>query len=423
MKHTFSVTLAQRDVMLSTAAIICLAAGRRWGKTTVAAMWLAQKAIQNPSSTCWYVSLSYARVLKQMRIMARSKAFMKRVRRVYAQFPPRIELLNGAEICFRSLDRPDNLLGDGLVALVVDEASRIPKIIIEQTLLPMLADTDGRMLATSTYNGRDWFYEWTQEGLSGENKDIAGFEFPTSSGLRFEGEKGRRRLARLRERFTEDVWQQEFECKPMAMSDAVFGSWVDTVVIDKVPEFEPDAPTCISLDIGKVVDPSVCMVAQIDGQDRATLTRVQDFPLGMAHDEIATRCAEIVGQYTYPCVVIDATGGGTGGREEEVIRFYRKRLPGIRPVVWTATNKPKMIGAAKLAIERQRFLIPKTFTKTIEQFKVYRYKRSELSMWVSYGAPAGQHDEHVSAGLQIVKAHSEGWIPAGAGALPVSAIL
>jgi hypothetical protein len=412
-----AVTEDQAKVLAVKAAVTALAAGRRWGKTITLSFWLTMMALQNPGGTCWYVSLSYARALKQMRVMEKSRAFMKLVKRIHAQFPPRFELWNGSEICFRSLDRPDNLLGDGLVALALDEAARVPEDIWRQYLLPMLADTGGRALVASTFNGRDWFYDLIQAGLSGRDPHTRAFLFPTRSGMKFQGAAGRERLARLRSQFDEATWAQEFECVPMAQSNTVFGAWVDRATIHRPAQIRRGAATCVSLDLGRTVDPTVMGVAQPDPAKAGawSLGYVREWPLGTDHAVIAAQAAEYVAQFDNPCIVLDATGGASGGREESYVRFYRDRLPGLRPITWTNQSKAGMVGALRLLLEQGRFLVPAEFSETIAQLKTYRYKRAEMSFWVTYGAPRGEHDDHVSMALMLAKAIDENWIPMGSG--------
>lgn len=378
-------------------------------------------AWENPGTTAWYVSLSYARCMKQMRIMHRSEGFRRYVRHAYAQFPPRLELTNGSEICFRSADRPENLLGEGLGALAVDEGARLEKQVWEQYLLPMLADTNGRALVASTYNGKEWFYELSERGLSGKDSAVATYRFPTSSGIRFQGDAGRARLARLRSQFDSATWAQEFDCVPLAMSDAVFGSWVDRVVHDQAPTVSKTAPTCVAIDLGRTVDPSVMVTLQPYASGWR-IVAVKEWKLGTEHDRIALECAEWVATFRgpSPCVVVDVTGGASGGRDESYIRFYRARLPGLRPINWTALTKPAMVGALRLMMEQRTLLIPSAFRDTIDQLKCYRYKRGEMSNWIAYGAPSGMHDDHVAACMMGAYAIDQNWISVGGG-LPLSA--
>jgi hypothetical protein len=410
-----AVTSAQATILSSVAAITGLAAGRRWGKSITQSFWLTKMAEENPGGTCWYISLSYARAMKQMRVMMKSRGFMRLVKRVCSQFPPRFEMWNGSEICFRSLDRPDNLLGDGLVAIALDEAARVPEVIWKQYLLPMLADTGGRALVVSTYNGKDWFHDLIQRGLSGQDRNLRAFQYPTSSGLKFQGPAGHERLARLREQFDEATWNQEFECVPMAMSDAVFGMWVNRAIVERPARCMRAARTCVSIDLGRTVDPTVMLTVQPDSAESWAVSHVREFPLGVDHAIIAQQCAEHVAQFDDPCVILDATGGASGGREESFVRFYRDRLPGLRPITWNAQNKAQMVGSLRLLLEQKRFLIPAEFQTTIDQMKCYRYKRAEMSNWVTYGAPSGQHDDHVAAAMMAAKAIDENWIPAGGG--------
>lgn len=81
-----------------------------------------------------------------------------------------IHFKNGAILLFRSAEMGDNLRGDTINFMLIDEAAFIPKKMINEVLLPMLTRTQGRVLIFSTPNGRNWFYDMYTQGQDPKNK-------------------------------------------------------------------------------------------------------------------------------------------------------------------------------------------------------------------------------------------------------------
>lgn len=77
---------------------------------------------------------------------------------------------NGSILLLRSAEQGDSLRGDTVNFLFIDEGAFIPRKFITEVLLPMLTRTGGRILVFSTPNGRNWFYDWYNEGQKPENK-------------------------------------------------------------------------------------------------------------------------------------------------------------------------------------------------------------------------------------------------------------
>src|SRR6185369_7402615 len=164
---------------------------------------------------------NYARSLKMMRTMKKCKAFMALVQSVNLQFPPRFEMRNGSEICFRSADNEDDLRGEKLKLICVDEAAILSENLFWNVLSPMTADADGTIVAASTYAGRNWFYQLAEDGKKA-NPHQKTWVYPTATGIAFQGPKGLARLARIKATTPPMTWQQEYDCEPLAILDAVF---------------------------------------------------------------------------------------------------------------------------------------------------------------------------------------------------------
>jgi phage FluMu gp28-like protein len=81
-----------------------------------------------------------------------------------------LHFANGSILLLRSAEQGDGLRGDTVNFLYIDEAAFVSRKFISEVLLPMVTRTNGRLLVFSTPNGRNWFYEWFNEGQDPEKK-------------------------------------------------------------------------------------------------------------------------------------------------------------------------------------------------------------------------------------------------------------
>ena len=402
MNAHFAATPHQIEIIEHPAQIKAAVCGRRWGKTIMMAMYLAIAALKRPNCTVWYVSQSYSRSLKMMRIMKKCKPFMMLVRAVHSQFPPRFEMKNGSEVGFRSADRPDELRGEGLRLICVDEAAILTKYLFWEVLYPMVADTDGTILAGSTFNGHNWFYELAEEGKK-NLPDKKTWVYPTASGMRFQGQKGRARLARFKANTPPMVWQQECECEPLALIDAVF-MYVDQCIGGVPGRPDPRTRYVVSQDIGRTYDPSGVVVMDYAGN----VAHVEQYPLGMLHATQARRTLALSQQFNNATVVLDTTGGASGGHSESHIKEYQKIIHAFQPVTWTIDTKRNMVNRLALDLETMKVKIPPVFKDLIAQLKLYRYKIAQNAIQPTFGPSEGR-DDLVAALMMAAWAREKQW--------------
>jgi hypothetical protein len=79
------------------------------------------------------------------------------------------ELLSTVE--FKSADDPQNLRGAGLDILWIDESAFITSRDAWDVVFPALADREGRVITTTTPNGKNWFWQtfWSDESLEDDD--------------------------------------------------------------------------------------------------------------------------------------------------------------------------------------------------------------------------------------------------------------
>lgn len=206
---------AQRQVFESPARFKVVAAGRRFGKTLFAAATAIMVAASKPDAVVWWVSPSHDQSRIALRMVA--KAIPQKHREVNKTLSE-IYLSNGGRIAFKSGERRDNLRGEGLDLVIVDEAAFVTEDLWTQALRPTLSDRAGKALLISTFDGENWFYDlWRQAG-DPDAKAWAAWKFPTSANPYIPADE----IEEARRNLPKEVFEQEYEASPLAFAGAVF---------------------------------------------------------------------------------------------------------------------------------------------------------------------------------------------------------
>ena len=366
--------------------------GRRYGKSACLRIRRAIIALNaQPGQMVWYVAPQYARAFKEYEIMMSDVEFRNNfVKRKRTQPYPAIYLNNGVEISFRSFERPDNLLGEGLVECQCDESQKIPESDFWRVLYPMVMDQGGSIVLAGTVRGKNWIWALHEEALKG-NTNYKSYIRRTDQGPSFQDEIGRANLQIFRSSMPEDQAKQELDCIPILEQDSVF-KHLDEAIVNTVPESVPlpGKRYILSLDIGRVRDPCCVMI----GDQFGNVVYVEHFPLGQKHTLSAKRAGELAAIWRcFHSAVVDVTGGGTGGHAnyDEFVKEYRAVLPNMRDFIWSPAHVEQQVNHTVLAVEKGKLKIPQQFKLLIQQMRDYRYYFSGYH--IRYGACKGSHDE------------------------------
>lgn len=165
---TFELSAPQGSVFESDRRFRVLIAGRRFGKTHLAAVDQTALALEEPG-LYWYTAPTFVNARKFA-----WPVYKKVTRPWWAKKPNEtllyITLVTGSEIWLVGRENPDNLRGGGIRRMVNDEFAANEKgdkgkATWDAVLRPMLADTMGDALFISTPRGFNWgytLYEWGQ---------------------------------------------------------------------------------------------------------------------------------------------------------------------------------------------------------------------------------------------------------------------
>jgi predicted phage terminase large subunit-like protein len=165
----------QLEVFNNPARFKVVAAGRRFGKSRLAAWTLIIKALQSTDKDVWYVAPTYQQARDIMWGMLKELAH--EVIASAHENTSVLTLVNGRKIALKGSDRPDTLRGVGLAYLVMDEYADMKANVWEQILSPALSDVQGGALFIGTPKGRNHFYELFIMGQQKETEDWASFHY------------------------------------------------------------------------------------------------------------------------------------------------------------------------------------------------------------------------------------------------------
>lgn len=179
---TLTITLPtlhprQREVARHGARFRVLACGRRWGKTRLGVVLALETALRR--GRVWWVAPTYAQASIAWRLLV---PMVSQIPGASVRESDRVvRLPGGGEVWCKSADQPNNLRGEGLDFLVIDEADFIDETVWLEALRPTLSDRKGRALFISSPRVEGgWFHRLYLEGQRGEGP-VASWQFPSVS--------------------------------------------------------------------------------------------------------------------------------------------------------------------------------------------------------------------------------------------------
>ena len=147
----------QQEVIEAKERFKVVAAGRRCGKSRLAAWMLIINALQTERGHVFYVAPTQGQardimwgVLLELAHPIISGSHVNNMQ---------IKLINGTTISLKGADRPDTMRGVSLKFLVMDEYADMKPSVLEEVLRPALADQKGSALFIGTPKGRNHFFD------------------------------------------------------------------------------------------------------------------------------------------------------------------------------------------------------------------------------------------------------------------------
>tara|TARA_R110001583_G_scaffold100487_3_gene246457 strand:- start:815 stop:2068 length:1254 start_codon:yes stop_codon:yes gene_type:complete len=165
----------QQEVFGDYSRFKVIAAGRRTGKSRLAAWLLIINGLSETKGQVFYVAPTQGQARDIMWSLllelGHSVIASSHVNNL------QIKLINGTTIALKGSDRPETMRGVSLKFLVMDEYADMKPEVWEQILRPALADQKGSALFIGTPMGRNHFYELYNYSKLSEDVDFKGWHF------------------------------------------------------------------------------------------------------------------------------------------------------------------------------------------------------------------------------------------------------
>jgi len=232
MSRELDVSLhpAQLEIFNSTARFKVVSAGRRFGKSRLAAWILIIKALQSEDKDVFYIGPTFQQAKDIMWNMLKELLQDTELIEQTHENTATMTLVNGRKISLKGSDRPDTLRGVGLAYVVLDEYASMKVEVWEQIIRPTLADVKGGALFIGTPAGKNHFYEIWKEADDDKNEDWEAFQYNSTDNPILDPEE----IQVARETMSTQAFRQEFEASFVSFTGGIFKEeWV------KYDETEP----------------------------------------------------------------------------------------------------------------------------------------------------------------------------------------
>jgi len=364
--------------MNSPARFKVVACGRRWGKTALGMNLILHSALVE-KKRCWWLTPTHQMSAQVWRDLKNSIKPLNGSK--ISQSERRIDLPGGGMIAVRSAFHPDNLRGEGLDLVVLDEAAFMPPQIWTDIVRPMLVSTLGRALFLSTPNGQNWFCDLFNLGLDPLQPQWESFQFPTAANPRIHHQE----LQDIRRQTPDHVWQTEYMAQFLISGGQVFRHVRDAVSTPP-PNPLPGHQYVAGIDWGRNNDYTAIAVIDLTARQMVALDRFNQIGWSLQRNRLLA-----LANHWKP-IVIWAEINSIG--EPNIEALIQEGLP-IRGFRTTAQSKPPLIESLALALERGSLSLLDDPTLLAE---LTNYGQQRLpSGAFRYGAPPGAHDDTVIA--------------------------
>ena len=289
----------------------------------------------------------------------------------------RVRLINGSVLEFKSADHPDNLRGDTIDNLIMDECATVKGETWSEVLRPALIAKRGHACFIGTPKGQNWFHDMFIQGL-GDNPEIKSFRFPSSTNPFLPADE----IEKARKEMPDRVFRQEMLAEFIDDIGGVFRGVRDCVAGALEPPVNGHT-YLMGVDLGKYEDFTVITIIDVMTKHVVVFDRFKDINWSLQEQRILN----LAYQYK-PHIKIDQ--GQVG---DAILEALAEKYDDIEGVKFTNENKTAMINFLSNLIEKKQLTYP-DLPVLIEELRIYEYEQLP-SRKLRMNAPSGKHDDCV----------------------------
>lgn len=368
--------------------ISLIVAGRQTGKTFFMQNDAIMRCLNNKRQRIFWVSPIQDQANKVMKdiesmFINHQDLFQQIVKR-FDRKNNEVYFYNGSFIKFRSADSGDNLRGATLDFIYIDEAAFMRMDFINEVLLPMVTRTNGRVVMSSTFNGKNWYWDWYQRGMLEENaNEIVSVK---RTYLDLEDEDVNKTVLGIKKSMTKAQFDQEFLCRPVS-ADALFSDIEDAISEPK----QTSSRIYIGMDIGVSYDYTV-LTAMNQDYEVVSVDRFNLKEEGMDSTEFKQRIKDFYLHFDKDLAACYFEVNNNELLFEEITdddRMYK-----MIPFQTTSQTKPEIIRNLIKLFEDKKIKIPNN-DELIRELYDFRGKRNAITGNMQFSNTEGKHDDMV----------------------------
>ena len=255
----------QQSVWNDSTRFKVVAAGRRTGKSRLAAYMLIVNALQTKKGHVWYIANTQgqARDVMWSTLLEIAHPVIESSHINNLQ----IKLINGTKISLKGADRPETMRGVSLKFVVLDEYGSMKSEVWETIIRPSLADQKGSALFIGTPFGRNHFYDLYNYANSDKDKEFKAWHYSSFDNELLDPKE----IEAARKSMSSYAFRQEFMASFEAASGGLFKEdWI------QYDEQEPEKGRWyISCDIGGFTDVAYANTARKKRLDQTAIAIVK----------------------------------------------------------------------------------------------------------------------------------------------------
>lgn len=369
----------QRAILDSPARYTVCEASTKVGKTASHIIWIFEQALQcGENHSCWWVAptVSQAKIAyDRMKIQITDKSIF-----TFNETNRVITLITGAKIEFKTAEKPDNLYGDDVYAIVFDEFTRAREE-AWFALRSTITSTGGKCKFIGNVKGaKNWGHKLAMKAKNGEDKNyeyfkITAYDAADAGMMTKDGRPFIDEIEEAKRDLPEAVFKELYLAEASEDGSNPFGLTHIRRCIFPLSEHPIEY---YGIDLAKSVDFTVKI-----GMDRVGGTGYFD---RFQRDWKAT--TESILLLPDKPTIIDSTGVGDPIVEE--LQRKRNNTEGLK---FTSISKQQLMEGLALSIQNREITFPEgPIVDELEQFE-FEYTRTG----VRYTAPSGVHDDCVMA--------------------------
>lgn len=379
----------QIEVLNDPARFIAVRAGRRWGKTKIAARQTVKNAVTRPATVNWWIAnrwrntrRGYKNVLAQL-----PKQLLAKPAPAETANELNLHLINGSVIEFYSGESPDSLAGEGVHWVVMDEAALMRDHVWSQLVRPTLMDTGGHAMLISTPRGKNWFYDMCKRGLDPKYGDHSSYHFPQWANPyvpQAETDAAREELPDL-------IFRQEIGAEFVSNAASIFR--LDREGSVREGTVDPAGLVVMGVDLAKKTDFTVLTASNAETREPCFHARFNELSWPVQRRELveAYNYLMSVPEVDHVVVYMDATGGSVGDVVLDELEDTGIDVVGVQ---FTQPWKQQAVRLLAKDLERGAAHI---LEDQRGEFEAYEYEITAAGRYV-FEAARG-HDDEVSAKL------------------------